>query len=156
MPCSPKATASTSRGPGSEVNISSLCSATALGVSAHVAPCRTCGAAISRRISLTTMVWPAFNTFRAIGPPILPNPMNPMRIRHLHVYRRLLRVKENEQPGHCSMLRFEAHAKNHSRGSDQGYAATSTTSTAASYQMRGLLWKALEWLDRREWQSPEA
>ena len=69
-------------------------SATDPGVSAQVAPCRRCGAAISCRISLTTMVWPAFMTFRAIGPPILPKPINPMRIRHLRYYDRRSHVRD--------------------------------------------------------------
>ena len=56
MPSEPSATASTSLGPGSEVRISSLSRATAFGLSAHLAPRSRCGAAASRRTSLTISV----------------------------------------------------------------------------------------------------
>ena len=47
MPLSPRATASTSGGVGSEVNTTSLASATCLGESAHFAPAARCGLAAS-------------------------------------------------------------------------------------------------------------
>src|SRR5439155_16175398 len=81
MPPAPRATASTSRGPGREVKTTSLTCATALGVSPHVAPWARCGLASSWRRSVTTMVCPALRTLRAIGPPMLPSPMKPIRMR---------------------------------------------------------------------------
>ena len=39
-----------------------------------------CGAAASRRTSLTISVWPALMRLRAIGPPMFPSPMNPIRM----------------------------------------------------------------------------
>jgi hypothetical protein len=74
------ATASTSRGPGSEVNTTSDFSATARGVSAHVAPAWMCRAAASFRKSLTTSSCPAARTTSATRPPIVPRPMNPTRM----------------------------------------------------------------------------
>ena len=53
MPFGPSATASTSLGPGRDVRISSLSRASACGLSAHLAPFCRCGAAASRRTSLT-------------------------------------------------------------------------------------------------------
>src|SRR6266850_3086211 len=83
IPLAPRATASTSLGPGREVRISSLSRATAWGLSAHLAPACSWGAAVSRRRSLTMRVWPALMRLRAIGPPMFPSPMNPMRMTDL-------------------------------------------------------------------------
>ena len=80
IPSTPRATASTSFGPGNEVRISSLSRATSRGLSIHFAPSVRCGAAASRRTSLTMRRWPALMRLRAIGPPMLPSPMNPMRM----------------------------------------------------------------------------
>src|SRR5215472_2702372 len=79
-PLSPSATASTSGGPGSEVNTSSAASATARGVSAHAAPRPRHGSAAARRRSCTTRSWPAFCRLAAMPEPIIPNPMNPIFI----------------------------------------------------------------------------
>ena len=77
-PCSPSATASTSAGPGSDVNTSSVAAATSRGVSAQLAPARRWGAAASRRTSWTTSSCPAFMRCDAIWRPIVPRPMNPI------------------------------------------------------------------------------
>src|SRR5437667_341248 len=45
-----------------------------------LAPRSRCGFTISDRVSCTTRAWPAFMRFWAIGPPMFPSPMNPMRI----------------------------------------------------------------------------
>src|SRR5262245_4821073 len=76
-PSLPSATSSTSGGAGSEVRTTSEASATLRGVSAQVAPAARCGAAASRRMSLTTSSNPPFCTFAAMLAPIVPSPMNP-------------------------------------------------------------------------------
>src|SRR5882672_4314726 len=83
IPLAPRATASTSFGPGSDVRISSLSRATSRGLSIHFAPSFRWGAAASRRTSLTMRLWPALMRLRAIGPPMFPSPMNPMRMTDL-------------------------------------------------------------------------
>src|SRR5213596_3018365 len=80
IPRSPSATASTSGGPGSDVRINSAPCAAPRGLSAPLAPRSRCGFTISDRVSCTTRAWPAFMRFWAIGPPMFPSPMNPMRI----------------------------------------------------------------------------
>ena len=77
---SSSAMASTSRGPGSEVNTTSDWRATSPALSAHVAPPFRCAAAASRRRSLTTSSNFAFCTLSAIDAPIVPKPMNPTRM----------------------------------------------------------------------------
>ena len=79
-PCSPLTTASTSSGPGSDPITTSLPRAASAGVSAHVAPASSKSVAASGLMSCTTVRCPAPTTFRAIGFPILPNPINPMFI----------------------------------------------------------------------------
>src|SRR5437764_1203398 len=79
-PRSPSATDSTSAGPGSDVRISSAPWAAPRGLSAALAPRSRYAFASSDRTSWTTRAWPALMRFRAIGPPMLPSPMNPMRI----------------------------------------------------------------------------
>ena len=79
-PCGPSATSSTSAGPGSEVSTIGACRATSSGVSAHVAPASRCGAVFASSMSLTTSSCPAFCRFVAMGPPMFPRPMNPMRM----------------------------------------------------------------------------
>src|SRR5262249_27072674 len=76
-PFSPSATASTSGGPGNDVNTMSLACATARGVSAQVAPASRCGAAASRLMSCTTSAWPPLSVLSAILEPIVPRPINP-------------------------------------------------------------------------------
>src|SRR5207247_714528 len=80
IPRSPSATASTSGGPGSDARINSAPCAAPRGLSAPLAPRSRCGFTISDRVSCTTRAWPAFMRFWAIGPPMFPSPMNPMRI----------------------------------------------------------------------------
>ena len=58
----------------------SLLAATSAGVSAHCAPPERCVSAIDRRMSLITRLWPALTRLSAIGPPMLPSPINPIRI----------------------------------------------------------------------------
>src|SRR5215210_2290764 len=76
-PC-PNTTASTSSGPGSEVNTTSHCSATARGVSAHSAPAPTCDSAAALRASFTTSRCCDFCRLAAMKAPMVPRPMNPI------------------------------------------------------------------------------
>src|SRR5262245_17106477 len=77
-PSEPRATASISGGPGSEVSTTSVASATLRGLSAHVAPAARCGAAASRRMSCTTASKPPFFIMLdAMLAPMIPSPMNP-------------------------------------------------------------------------------
>src|SRR5262249_21100655 len=76
-PSAPSATASTSDGPGSDVNTTSTPSATWRGVSFHCAPLARCGAAADLRMSWTDSAWPAAWRFDAMLAPMMPNPMKP-------------------------------------------------------------------------------
>src|SRR3989442_3469768 len=77
-PCAPSATASTSGGPGSDVNTTCVASATSRGVSAQPAPAFRCGADASGRTSWTTSSWPALIKLDAMWRPMVPSPMNPI------------------------------------------------------------------------------
>src|SRR5580704_45164 len=79
-PLGPSATCSTSGGPGSEVKMTSLCSASAFGVSAHTAPAARWRSAAARRMSCTTSSCPAFCRFAAMLAPIVPSPIKPIFI----------------------------------------------------------------------------
>src|SRR6266849_240333 len=79
-PPSPVATCSISLGPGNEVKTISALRAAAAGLSAHVAPPDRWGSAWALRTSKTVRVWPFLMRLSAIGPPMLPNPMNPIFI----------------------------------------------------------------------------
>ena len=77
MPSAPSVTASTSTGPGSDVNTTSDACATCCGVSPQFAPASRKGVAASRRMSCTVIVWPAACRCRVMCRPIAPSPMNP-------------------------------------------------------------------------------
>src|SRR5918993_5065182 len=77
-PSSPNPTASTSGGPGREVNTTSHCSATARGVSAHSAPAPRCASAAPFRASFTTSRCCDFCRLAAMKAPMVPRPMNPI------------------------------------------------------------------------------
>src|SRR6266545_3422636 len=72
---------STSTGPGSDVNTTSLAAAAARGLSAQRAPSSHRLAVASRRRSWTVTWWPASRRHRAIGFPMVPVPTKPSRIR---------------------------------------------------------------------------
>ena len=76
-PSAPIATASTSFGPGSDVKVMSLASATSAGDDASLAPPSSSGRAAASRMSNTVMGYPARWMLADIPPPMLPRPMNP-------------------------------------------------------------------------------
>src|SRR3954447_3455912 len=76
-PFCPSATSSTSGGPGSEVKMTSHCSASAFGESTQTAPAAMCRSAAARLISCTTSSYPAFCRLAAMLAPIVPSPMKP-------------------------------------------------------------------------------
>src|SRR3954453_8263733 len=76
-PFAPSATSSTSGGPGSEVKMTSHCSAKAFGESAQIAPAAMCRSAAARLMSCTTSSYPAFCRLAAMLAPIVPSPMKP-------------------------------------------------------------------------------
>src|ERR1044071_1200401 len=76
-PFAPSATCSTSGGPGSEVKMTSHCSASAFGLSAQTAPAARCRSAAARRTSCTTSSKPAFWRLAAMLAPIVPSPIKP-------------------------------------------------------------------------------
>ena len=86
MPASPVQTDSTSRGRGSEVNISSLAFATSPGVSAQDAPSDSSYPAESFRRSETVSWWPPASRLRAIQRPMSPMPINPIFIVSSHLF----------------------------------------------------------------------
>src|SRR3954447_13029812 len=73
----PSATSSTSGGPGSEVKMTSHCSAKAFGESAQLAPAAMCRSAAARLMSCTTSSYPAFCRLAAMLAPIVPSPIKP-------------------------------------------------------------------------------
>jgi hypothetical protein len=60
------------------VTMMSLAAATCSADSPGAAPAARSGAIASGRRAHTASAWPRFNTFRAIGVPIVPSPMNPI------------------------------------------------------------------------------
>src|SRR3989475_2358126 len=84
-PCAPSATASTSGGPGSDVNTTCVASATSCGVSAQPAPAFRCGADASGRTSWTTSSWPALIKLDAMWRPMVPSPMNPIFMARIRI-----------------------------------------------------------------------
>src|SRR4051794_33358643 len=79
-PSAPSATASTSRGPGSEDMMTSASRAASRGVSAQAAPCSRAGPAASRRTSVTTSSWPCSWRLATIRLPMVLRPMKATRI----------------------------------------------------------------------------
>src|SRR5262245_45101576 len=79
-PFSPSATRSTSGASGSIVMTTSLAAATSFGVAAACAPASTSAFTACGCVSYTTSRWPFLITLRAMGPPIVPNPMQPTSI----------------------------------------------------------------------------
>ena len=77
---SPVATASTSTGPGREVNITSHFSAISFGLSAHSAPNSSIGVAELRSRSCTIILYPDLAIFMDIPPPMFPRPINPTTV----------------------------------------------------------------------------
>src|SRR5436190_2243245 len=82
-PFAPSATSWTSDGPGNEVKMTSHCSASAFGLSAHTAPAARWRSAAARRMSWTTSSCPAFCKLAAMLAPIVPSPMKPTFMRIL-------------------------------------------------------------------------
>src|SRR5437763_8096922 len=76
-PFGASATCSTSGGPGSEVKMTSHCSASAFGLSAQTAPAARWRSAAARRTSCTTSSYPAFCRLAAMLAPIVPSPIKP-------------------------------------------------------------------------------
>ena len=76
-PPSPVVTSSTSCGRGREVNTTSLASAAARGLAAHVAPRDKSSSAASLLMSNTVISWPPLRMLRAMCRPMKPTPMKP-------------------------------------------------------------------------------
>ena len=76
-PSRPIATASTSLGPGRDVKVMSLASATSAGELPSRAPSSSRGRVMPSLMSNTTIGYPARWIFRDIPPPIFPKPIKP-------------------------------------------------------------------------------